>query len=642
MMRWQFRYGISLGIALFLILVSGPGIEGVEAAVRSGRIPDDLDPARESIRLDGDWEFYWGQLLEPGSVGVTPDRISVPGAWNGHAIDGYSLPGVGYATYRLVFEASQPARLAFKLPRIFTAHELWVNGDMIASAGVIGRTPESAEPQYLPEVAVFTARRGENEILVRVANQHHRSGGILESLWIGPEDAMWAMRHAAMAREFFLFGALLVLGAYHLVIYFFRKEERSVLYFGLFSLLVAVRTLLVGERYLAAGAVGFSWEMAHNVQTLSFYLGVPLAFAFFGALFPNLMCRRVLFTIQGIAIAFAAVVVLSPARVFTRINPGFQAFTVLAILYLLYLLGRAVRRPKPGTGFVVAGALVLVLTTIHDIVFLSVWMNDSNPGILRSFLLGGNLSSVGQLFFVFTHALLLASRFSGALRGREQLSEELRRINANLDSMVRRRTADLEDARSKVERQRRELQRSNRILRRISLHDALTGLWNRRKFDEALNEQWRRCRREGSPLSLLIIDIDCFKEFNDHYGHKAGDDCLVAVADALAGRFRRSTDLVARYGGEEFVVLMSGWMEGNAPEMAERAREAVESLGIAHPASPLGEYLTVSVGLATVIPDASLSPGDLFAAADEALYRAKKVDGKNAIIQGAVEDVEVI
>ena len=158
--------------------------------------------------------------------------------------------------------------------------------------------------------------------------------------------------------------------------------------------------------------------------------------------------------------------------------------------------------------------------------------------------------------------------------------------------------------------------------------DALSGLANRRRFDEALREEWSRSRRQGGPLALLMIDIDDFKRFNDGYGHRAGDQRLREVAEILAASARRAGDLAARYGGEEFAVILPNAGLEEAGLAAERIREAVESQGPG--GEPGGGRTTISVGVAARVPAGEDAPEDLVSEADEALYRAKAA-GKNRV-----------
>ncbi|MCG6928411.1 MAG: diguanylate cyclase [Acidobacteria bacterium] len=178
---------------------------------------------------------------------------------------------------------------------------------------------------------------------------------------------------------------------------------------------------------------------------------------------------------------------------------------------------------------------------------------------------------------------------------------------------------------------RRQLEDKNRLLERLSALDTLTGIANRRRFDDVLRQEWKRAARDGSCLSLLFCDIDHFKKFNDTYGHQAGDDCLVRVAQAMEDTLNRPADLAARYGGEEFVGLLVDTDAEGARLLAERVRARVEELEIEHAPSDVAAVLTVSLGAAAVVPTVGLRPEDLVSLADKALYAAKQ-RGRNRVV----------
>lgn len=164
-------------------------------------------------------------------------------------------------------------------------------------------------------------------------------------------------------------------------------------------------------------------------------------------------------------------------------------------------------------------------------------------------------------------------------------------------------------------------------LRRQSQQDGLTGLFNRRYFDQALASEWRRQRRQQQPLALLMLDVDHFKSFNDLLGHQAGDDALRKLASALGQGLMREGECACRYGGEEFAVILPGADAAECERAAKHLHRAIERLQIAHPGSPL-QRLTVSIGAASLMPMAELSPSDLIRLADQALYQAKS-QGRN-------------
>jgi diguanylate cyclase (GGDEF)-like protein len=168
------------------------------------------------------------------------------------------------------------------------------------------------------------------------------------------------------------------------------------------------------------------------------------------------------------------------------------------------------------------------------------------------------------------------------------------------------------------------LKRQSDQLRRLARIDGLTGLANRRHFDETLASEWRRCTRSGKPLSLIMIDLDHFKLFNDCYGHQAGDACLKQVSACLNAGFTRSHDLVARYGGEEFVCVMPETSLEGAEAKAHSLEKAVRVLGIPHENSSIpGGIVTISLGVAVAVPDVGDECAELILCADRSLYMAK-------------------
>ncbi len=169
-----------------------------------------------------------------------------------------------------------------------------------------------------------------------------------------------------------------------------------------------------------------------------------------------------------------------------------------------------------------------------------------------------------------------------------------------------------------------ELERVNQKLEKLSQIDSLTGIFNRFVFDKTIEAEWDRCKRYFIPLSLIMIDIDFFKAFNDSYGHQAGDNCLRQVSRVLSSCARRSSDTVARYGGEEFAVVLTHMEKESALKFAEQLRKRVEQLAIPHMYSSVSNYITISLGIHTVIPSDMLSIEQFIKIADKALYEAKK------------------
>lgn len=178
-----------------------------------------------------------------------------------------------------------------------------------------------------------------------------------------------------------------------------------------------------------------------------------------------------------------------------------------------------------------------------------------------------------------------------------------------------------------------KLEASNAVLRQLSTQDGLTGLVNRRHFDEVYLKEWRRCLRGAKDISIIMIDIDGFKHYNDRYGHQGGDDCLRMVAQSLKKTMMRPGDIAARYGGEEFAIVLPETDLAGAQAVANRIRESIEELAISHEDSPCSDHVTLSLGVASTLP-CSTKAADatiLIGVADRALYQAKRA-GRNRVV----------
>mgnify|MGYP005725921123 CR=1 FL=1 len=175
-----------------------------------------------------------------------------------------------------------------------------------------------------------------------------------------------------------------------------------------------------------------------------------------------------------------------------------------------------------------------------------------------------------------------------------------------------------------------KLEEANKALRRLSARDGLTGVLNRRIFDEKIAEEWRRAPRENTVISLILLDIDYFKAYNDHYGHQAGDQCLKSVADTLNKTLMRTGDMLFRYGGEEFAAILPHTNLSGAIHVAETLRHNVETLKLPHEKSQIIDHITISIGVATMKPAKANFYSELIELADKALYKAKKT-GRNRV-----------
>ncbi len=633
-MIYKYKLHIIIVIILVLFILGGCSDQRTEIKPKAESGVIDLTRVQlgnNVVGLDGQWEFFWNQLLtlnEAETCALT-GYIQVPSSWNKYITNG-GQSGYGYATYRLTFMTDKKERLALKIPRVRTAYKLWINGELSATAGTVGKTRDTMIPQYLPLVAFFEAQQGNNEIVIQVSNYYHRSGGILEGIKLGSEKQILALQYKNIASNILLFGCLIFMGVYHLALFFFRKKNTSALYFGSFCISIGIRTLLVGECFLIYLFPGFSWEVAHKIMTLTYYLGVPLILMFFLSVFPTYFHVRMIKMAQIIGAAFGILIIFTPARIFSVANPLYQIWTIIAIIYIFGVLIKISIHKEKDSWLIILGASAFLLTTLNDIIFLSIWMNDNGSAFLKTLFRTGNLSSVGQFIFAFANSLLLAKKFSDTLEQEEIITVKLTEVNTNLDKIVLYRTEALVESNEKIEQQKLELEKANRQLQKLSLKDPLTKLWNRRKYDETINLEWNRCLRHQRPIALVLLDIDYFKEYNDYYGHSAGDECLTKIGQTIKNSLSRSTDMAARYGGEEFIVILPETEKEEAIKIAYMLRQRIKALHIPHEQSPASGFVSVSIGVTFTIPNINSSHEDLFKVVDKALYQAK-ADGKNQV-----------
>ena len=239
-------------------------------------------------------------------------------------------------------------------------------------------------------------------------------------------------------------------------------------------------------------------------------------------------------------------------------------------------------------------------------------------------------------FFQFQDVLSnLKKRVFCYLRQNKQLQDK----NALLlkqNALLQKQNALLLKKIKKFERIEATLQQKNYTLQRQANLDTLTQVANRRRFDQCLAGELQRCNREKQPLSLILCDVDYFKRYNDAYGHKIGDNCLFRVAQAMIRAVKRPGDVVARYGGEEFAIILPNTSSEGAVQVAQLIRNELKQLKISHAQSEVSNYVTLSLGIATVFPTKDLSEQVLINEADKALYKAKE-KGRDRFILNTIK-----
>ncbi|MCG8615574.1 MAG: ATP-binding protein [Desulfobacterales bacterium] len=390
------------------------------------------------VALTGTWEFYWQTHLPPENRIRHPKRdafIRTPGVWNKTDVRGEPIPGQGFATYRLIVELPPAVDdigidLGLKFLDMATSFRVFVNGIEIAAAGEPGLTIGQTTPAYTPRVsplphALLTPK---TELLIHVSNFHHWQGGMWEKITLGSIDDLTRRREHKLFMNALLFGSILIMGLYHLILYRLRPQDKSTLYFGLFCLMVAVRPLTHGERPLMAllpETIPFTQFLQLNY--ISFYFCVPLFAYYTRTLFPEQVSRTVIRCIALAGILAAATTLIFPPAVFTGFMPWFQWATMGAVAYGAVCVTHAVRLKRRDALIFVSGFLLFALTILNDILYT------------RQVITTIHLVPLGLFTFILCQAFLLSRRFSRAFhlvtRHRRELETEIkhrRRVEADL------------------------------------------------------------------------------------------------------------------------------------------------------------------------------------------------------------------
>jgi signal transduction histidine kinase len=456
------------------------------------------------LELKGEWEFYWQELLSPEDIqnrlasGGNPGRwISVPNSWLGYRLDGRQLDGTGFATFRLVIKLSEQdrnERLALRLPTIFHSYKLWVNSELLAEVGVVGQDKSTVTPRLATKLVFFQPENDRVELVMQIANFHHNRGGITKYIEFGGSDVLTGKTHLRIAAEMFITASLLVTGLYHLMLFILRRKDRAALYFGLFTVLLGIRSLLVGELLLTQLWPSIPWGLQFKIEYLILCSTSYIITRYFDCIFPNYVSRWFHLGTRITTGVLCTVVVVTPALIYTKLLVIIGVFIVLHMLYLMTgLVHAAVRRREGALTFLLVSVVALV-TVINDFLYYNEWSRV------------GNTSPLGLLVFTLAQIILLSSRFTRAATNEERIARELQdannkltEMNTNLERIVEERTHDLsaahDDLRTSYDRLLHSEQGRKKLLAYIT-HDLRLPLSSMLGYVEAVQDRVKPERNE--------------------------------------------------------------------------------------------------------------------------------------------------
>ncbi|WP_042200862.1 ATP-binding protein [Paenibacillus camerounensis] len=524
--------------------------------------------SKQPVKLQGEWAFYWQELLSPEDIHnrlagrQTADRyINIPQSWLGYRLEGQALSGEGYATFRLVIRLSGQDRneqLALELPSIFHAYRLWVNGKLLEEVGVVGEDKSSMTPRLATKLVFFQPENDTVELVMQVSNFHHKRGGITKEIGLGGSNVLAARAKLKVASEMFITASLLVVGLYNMMLFVLRRKDRAPLYFGLFTVLFGIRSLLNGELLLTQWFPHFPWELQFKLEYLTLCLGGYIITKYFECIFPNYVSRWFRLSTRIATGALCLVVVLAPALLYSKMLVLIGVIVVLQMAYLMVGLAAAAMRRMEGALIFLLVSVVALVTVINDFLYFNEWS------------IIGNTSPFGLMIFTIAQLVLLSSRFTRAATNEERITRELQEannklteMNSSLEQIVLYRTQALSaahgDLRMSYERLLQSEQGRKKLLAYIT-HDLRMPLSSMLGYVEAVmdmvkperNEQYLKYIRDNTiRINRMIGELSFLSHLET--GQVAYQMEPVRVMDFLRGFFEQY-ELVVRDTGLDFLL----------------------------------------------------------------------------------------
>ncbi len=373
------------------------------------------------IELAGEWEFYWQQLIEPEAFKqqAMPQMTAlkkVPGNWSKVTQNEEPLPGEGFATYRLkiLLKEASP-HLVFRIEPVNTSHRFYVNGQLMQTAGIVGKTADLAVPSYSHQTFNDYSNTHTLELVVHISNFVHRHGGINWPIHLGDPKGITGLQDFRLAGTLFTVGCLFVMGLYHLFVYFTRKQDISPLYFGLLCFNMVIR-ISAQTGYLWQALPSASYDLRLNTDYFTFYLSWPIIGLFLHSLFREVFSQKVLRVMLVISAPFVFAALILPASLVTHTIPIAQLFTLLFMIYAIYVLVMSVIKKLEGARLFLFGMGIVFFAVLNDILL--------GAGLIRSLPVG----VFGVLLFMVTQAFLLSLKSSNAFAKNEKLTASYERF----------------------------------------------------------------------------------------------------------------------------------------------------------------------------------------------------------------------
>lgn len=553
------------------------------------------------VELKGEWEFYLNEWLDFEKLNsnnlYTSKIVRIPATKSSMANAGIPDDNYYYGTLRLRIMLPKGEDVyGLRNHFVLTAYKLYLDDKFVNEIGTVGENRETSSPMYKWSNVYFKPDYDEIQIIYQTSDFYFGDSAIVPPR-LGLVEQVSFEARTALGRDLFLFGILLIMGLYHLSLYYMRRKDLSPLFFGIFCLSFGFRMLLVGERF-AMNFIDVDFLIFAKLAYTCVFLGYSALCAFLYYTLKPIFAEWFIKISIAIGVVSCSILWILPFNFAHYILIGYALIGIPLLIYGLSRVGYGVYKDVEFALPVFLGFMFLSVTLVNDLIYE--FTLENRPSLIP----------IGIAIFIFSQAYTLSSKFSIAFSHAEALFDEnisimekLKHINANLESMVEDRTFELKRALEEMEI--------------MSKTDYLTKLPNRRfmfqKITELINSQ--------TPFYVGVADLDKFKIINDTFGHDKGDSILIDISKRMVEALDEK-GFVGRWGGEEFLIIFYGASDKEVLELAENIRETVASkYNIA-----IKSAVTITIGICKYERESNLDL--VIGSADKALYEGK-ISGRN-------------
>jgi len=555
------------------------------------------------VSLSGEWEFYWDTIVTPENYQEILNResdryVKVPAYWDQYASSDSGIEARGVATYLLTI-ITDPFidSLAFRIPHITPNAKIFLNGASVLESGHVSSDPKLSKTGSQIVIIPVEPSEGSIVLAISISNFHNVNGGINRPVFIGEQNRVIQDRSWSLVFDSLFLGGLLLVGLFHITVYLFDRKNRAMLFISILCFFAFGFAGFKSEMALMALFPGISGEIRTKFIYIILTLATP-ALALYGySLYPMLFRKEFNWFVCPPAILYSVVVLVTPSSFYTHFLLLMEVLLVITTVYTMLMLFWGYRKSKKDVSLKKDVNILLYLGGIAFLfasIIFGVIDNEqtfvprSIAGVFATFL----------LYQAYLHAYAFSSAFRRILKLKERNNE----------------------------------------LFNLTFTDSLTGICNRNLMNNYLASTWRVNSLTQRHIGLILVDLDNFVYYNNYYGRRQGDLCISTVSqlieEVLSNLDRQDT--LARFAGEKFAIVASDANDLDLYKIAESVRETIESQGIEHRQSKVSEVVTVSVGVACVMPTIDEDPDTIIEAAEKALYQAKS-NGHNRTVSYSEE-----